>query len=83
MENLKAGKYGLYTIPGENEWTVILNNKSNLWGDNGYSQDEDAVRFVTKPIKNPSFAEQMKFNADESGKISLMWGDVMIDFKVD
>ena len=81
--NIKAGRYGLYSIPGENEWTIILNKKTDLWGDNGYSDAEDAVRIVSKPTKAPAFTEKMTFAVEPSGKVALMWGDVLVDFKVD
>ena len=80
--NLKAGKYGLFTIPGENEWTIILNKKSDLWGSDGYSQAEDVVRIPAKPRKAPAFTEKMTFTVEPSGKVALMWADVMVDFKV-
>lgn len=82
-KKLEAGKYGLYTIPGENEWTIILNKKSNLWGSDGYKEDDDALRFVTKSVKSKTFTEKMTFAADKSGKVSLMWGDVQVDFMVE
>jgi hypothetical protein len=81
-KKIKAGKYGLYSIPGAKEWTIILNNKSNLWGADNYSQSEDAVRFVTPAGKSKSFMEKMTFLISASGKVSLMWGDVMVDFSV-
>jgi len=82
-KTLAAGKYGLYTIPGEKEWTIIFNKKSDLWGSDGYSQADDALRIVTKPVKAKAFTEKMTFAANESGLVSLMWGDVLVDFKVD
>lgn len=42
---IPAGTYGLYSIPNKNEWTIILNKKSNLWGSGGYQQVNDLVRF--------------------------------------
>lgn len=81
-KSLKAGKYGLYTIPGANEWTIILNKKSTLWGADGYSDAEDAVRVVTQPSKAPSFTEKMTFGVEPSGTVSLMWGDTKVDFQV-
>jgi hypothetical protein len=27
-----AGEYGLFSIPGENQWTIILSKKSKQWG---------------------------------------------------
>ena len=31
-EPLKAGTYGLFTVPGKEEWVVIFNNVPNQWG---------------------------------------------------
>lgn len=82
-KTLKAGKYGLYTIPGEEKWTIIFNNKSTLWGDEGYSDSDDALRLVTPVAKPASFTEKMTFAIEKYGKVSLMWGDTMVSFKVD
>lgn len=82
-QKLPAGKYGLYTIPGEKEWTVIFSKKSTLWGSDGYAEAEDALRFVTKPAKAKSFTEKMTFQVDKAGLTSLTWGDVQVDFKID
>jgi hypothetical protein len=81
-KKVKAGKYGLYSIPGAKEWTIILNNKSNLWGADNYSQSEDAVRLVTSAGKSKSFMEKMTFLISDAGKVSLVWGDTMVDFNV-
>ena len=82
-KKLQAGKYGLYTIPGENEWTVIFNKKTNLWGSNGYSEADDALRFTAKPTKSKAFTEKMTFNINKGGLVSLMWADVQVDFKIE
>lgn len=82
-KKLTAGKYGLYTIPGEKEWTIIFNKKSNLWGSDGYGEAEDALRVVAIPAKSPAFAEKMTFQIDKTGLTTLMWGDVKVDFKVE
>ncbi|MEO5892410.1 MAG: DUF2911 domain-containing protein [Ferruginibacter sp.] len=82
-KKLPAGKYGLYSIPGEKEWTIILNKKSDLWGSDGYSEADDALRFTVKPAKAKTFTEKMTFGITESGLVSLMWGDVQVDFTVE
>jgi hypothetical protein len=82
-KQLPAGKYGLYTIPTEKEWTIILNKKSDLWGADGYSQADDAVRLVSKPVKSKSFTEKMTFNVSPAGVVSLVWGDTQVDFTVE
>src|SRR5450759_45810 len=41
-QKLAAGSYGLYTIPGKTEWTVIFNNVST--GNPDYVVEKDAPR---------------------------------------
>lgn len=80
--NLPAGKYGLYTIPGKDQWVIIFNKKSNLWGTGGYSESDDALRVTVKPTKAPQFTERMTFTIAKSGKVSLLWGNEEVDFTV-
>lgn len=82
-KKLPAGKYGLYTVPGEAEWTIIINKKADLWGDDGYSEAEDALRVMSKPSKAKAFTEKMTFSISKAGLVSLMWGNTQVDFKVD
>jgi hypothetical protein len=46
-QKLAAGSYGLYTIPGKTEWTVIFSKQST--GNPDYSADKDALRVKVKP----------------------------------
>ncbi len=41
---IKAGTYALLTIPGENEWTIILHNQLNQWGSYFYKEGNDVAR---------------------------------------
>lgn len=47
-KDVKAGTYALFTIPGEEEWTIILNKNLNQWGSYFYEESADVVR-VTVP----------------------------------
>ncbi|WP_316787961.1 DUF2911 domain-containing protein [Pedobacter frigoris] len=80
-KTLPAGKYSLYSIPGEKEWTIIFNK---TWKQPGtsYTEADDALRVTTKPGKSASFTEKMTFNIDKSGKVTLVWGDVAVPFTV-
>lgn len=80
-KNLPAGKYGLYTIPGEKEWTIIFNKTWKQWGTN-YAEADDALRVTVKPEKSSAFTEQMTFKIDKSGKVTLLWGDKSVSFRV-
>lgn len=39
-----AGTYSLFSIPGEGEWTVILNKNLNQWGSYSYDESADVAR---------------------------------------
>ena len=47
-QKLAAGSYGLYTIPGKTEWTVIF-NKQATGSPADYSAEKDALRVKVKP----------------------------------
>lgn len=74
------GKYGLYTIPGENEWTIII-NKDIKWGAYDYKQANDVVRFTVKPGKTASFVETFKITI-ENNKVVLRWENTEVAFAV-
>ncbi len=77
---LPAGKYGLYTIPGDKEWTIIFSKTWKQWGTK-YAEADDALRINVKPL-NGDFMEKMKFKIEKSGEVELMWGNVVIPFMV-
>lgn len=81
-KELPAGKYALFTIADEGEWTIIFNKKADQWGAYNYAEAEDALRVKVKPAKAPQFAEKMTINVDKSGTVTLLWGDKKVDFKV-
>ncbi len=78
---LPAGKYSLYTIPGENEWVIIFNKTWKQWGTD-YNQATDQLRITVKPEKAETFVEQMTFEIAKTGEVSLLWGNVRVPFKV-
>ena len=84
---LPAGTYSLSTIPGKSSWTVILNKRSDLWGTNGYSKDDDALRFEVKPEQSAENQEWMRFSFEDlkenSCQIVLAWEKVRVPIKLD
>src|SRR5580698_510577 len=72
-----AGEYALFTIPGESQWTVILNKKAKQWGAYTYNQGDDFLRFNVKPVtlQQPveTFALQFENMYPTSGELHLLW----------
>lgn len=85
-ETIKAGTYTLYTIPEENEWTVILNKSTNVWGAYDYHVEQDLAR-IKVPVRkaeNSIEALSMAFEpTDEGAKLQIGWDDryVEVPFK--
>ena len=50
-EPLAAGTYSLFTVPGEDEWTVVLNRTAAQWGAFRYDEAEDALRVTVEPVE--------------------------------
>lgn len=75
---VKAGTYTLYSIPGEKEWTVILNNKTNTWGSYEYTDKEDKVRIKVPVRQAPNTIESLSMAFQESRKgadLLIGWDD--------
>ncbi len=78
---LKAGKYGLFTIPGEKEWTIIFNKVAKQWGAFKYNEAEDVLRVKATPKAN-DMMERFTIKAENNGDVTLMWDKVAVAFKV-
>ncbi len=83
---LTAGAYGLFTIPGEKEWTIILNTNSAGWGSFSYKEAEDVVRFQVKPTTTSNSTENFSINVDdinaETANITLKWATTLVNIPV-
>lgn len=87
---LKAGKYSLFTIPGEQTWGVILNSETGQWGVNfkGEANRDPAKDMFT--IEVPSVQQEKEFEqftislarAGEELELILMWDKTVISVPI-
>ena len=79
---LAAGKYALFTIPTENEWTVIFNSKTDQWGAYDYekNKDKDVLQVKVKPAQS-DFTEKFTFFV-EGNQVTFKWENTAVSFKV-
>lgn len=80
-KTVKAGTYTLYTIPGDKEWTVIINKDLNVWGSYFYDESKDVAR-TTVPLKEGKEsleAFSMAFQEATDGvHLHLGWGTMRL-----
>lgn len=79
---LNPGTYTLYTIPNEDNWTIIINSDTNVWGAFSYKKEKDVMRInvpcqqASAPIESLS----MIFKPENKGQTLLIgWDDVFVE----
>jgi hypothetical protein len=84
-----AGTYELFSIPGKDEWTVILQKPMHQWGSYTYDQKNDVVRVTSQTTLHTEPVETFTIGfgpvTDESAILYLVWGQVRVpvEIKVD
>jgi hypothetical protein len=83
---IPAGKYALFTIPGKEEWTVILNKNWDQHLTDEYNAADDILRFQVKPVANPH-TERLTYRidkiADKQADITMAWEKLKITFPIE
>lgn len=81
-QKVPAGTYSIYTIPGANEWKVMLNPETESWGLSGYDQSKNIASVAAKTIKTKENVESFTIALDNLSKnscdLSLSWENTKI-----
>ena len=81
---LTAGKYGFFTIPSKDEWTIIFNSNWDQHGKDEYDEKDDVLRFKVLPRVSDKITEHLEYKVDKindkEGTISLAWEKVLVSF---
>lgn len=85
-QELTAGAYALFTIPGEEKWTIIINKGVDQWGAFGYDAAEDALRLEVPVSRMPESVEAftITFADTENGGTNLVlaWDTTKVEVPV-
>lgn len=80
-EKVAAGTYSLFTIPGEGEWTVILNTNLNQWGAYTYDKGADVVRVTSASSTDGESLEAFSIafkEVDGGAHLVMGWGTTRV-----
>jgi hypothetical protein len=85
-KDIKAGKYGLLSIPGKNEWTLIITKDLNVTSPAAYKEENDVVRVKVKPsmVANNVETLTMQFGnlTNNSVDLQIMWEKTMVSLPI-
>ncbi|HRI79601.1 MAG TPA: DUF2911 domain-containing protein [Cyclobacteriaceae bacterium] len=79
-QNLPAGKYELFTIPGATDWVIIFQKYGKQWGAYSYKESNDVLRVNVKASKAPSFVETFNISVGKD-QVILKWENTLVAFK--
>ena len=82
-KEIPAGKYAFFTIPGEKEWTIIINKHWKQHLASEYDEKDDIIRVKVKP-STIEHTERLQYfieaNKENNVKISVAWDKIIVDF---
>jgi hypothetical protein len=84
---IEAGTYALFTIPGESDWTIIINKGADQWGAFQYDEKKDVARFKATPIDLgfpvESFLIDINHLRDDSAMLNLIWDKTVVPIRLE
>jgi hypothetical protein len=79
-KKLPAGEYGLFSVPGEKEWTIIISKQPNQWGAYSYKESDDFLRITVPTEHFTALTETMTLNFTNvlptTCNLQMMWEHV-------
>ena len=84
-QDVKAGTYSVFTIPGKNDWEVVLSSKLDHYGTGDYLPENDVARFkasVSAIEPTETFTIDVANVTSESATIQLRWESTMASIDV-
>jgi Holliday junction resolvase-like predicted endonuclease len=81
-KKVPAGKYGLLTIPGKTEWTVIITKQTDVTSPGAYKQDQDVARVNVPAVNMSETVETFMIGFDNATSSSIdmlmMWDKTVV-----
>jgi len=80
-EDLEKGKYSLWTIPGEDQWTIIFNSETDVWGTQ-YNEEADVLRVDVDGVSaTDDFVETFTISVEDDA-ILLTWENTEVSIPI-
>jgi Protein of unknown function (DUF2911) len=84
---IPAGKYALFTIPGKESWTVIINKKWDQHLADDYNAQDDVVQFRVAPTVLAEIQERLSYSiekeSDTKGILAIAWEKIKLEIPIE
>lgn len=85
---VEPGSYALYAIPGESEWTIVLNSNPERWGipidEEVRANDVGSFTVQPEPLESPVERMTIEMEGEEGrgARVTLEWENTRVSFPV-
>jgi Protein of unknown function (DUF2911) len=82
-KDVPAGSYTIFTVPAQDQWTLIINKKTGEWGIPYHYESDELARVPMQVGKTPSPVENFTISFDQSAgcTLQLSWGNTQASVK--
>ncbi len=81
-QEIPAGKYAIFTIPGKDKWTVIINKNWNQHLADDYDAKEDVIRWEATPRATSALQERLNYSivelSDTEASLVISWEKIKV-----
>lgn len=81
-KTIPKGRYGLFTIPGKENWTVIFNKDADQWGTYNYDPKKDVARVTATASNADESLDVFSIVFSETGTLHLGWGNTRVSLEI-
>ncbi len=85
-QSIPAGKYAIFTIPGEETWTFILNKNWDQHLADNYSASEDIIRLLITPEQLEEIQERLTYSivnvSETEAKLQIGWEKIRLNIPI-
>lgn len=83
-KNIPAGKYAIFTIPGKETWTFILNKNWQQHLTDEYDAKDDVVRIIVQPETEEPHQERLRYSIEEEreSEIVMYWEKIELSLPI-
>ncbi len=83
---LPAGRYSLWVIPNEAEWTIIFNRTADTWHSLYPGEQDDELRLTVRPEETwhmETLAFYFPVADGRRGVLALHWGETVVHLPIE
>ncbi len=78
---IAAGKYAIFTIPGKDKWTIVINKNWNQHLSDDYDMKEDVARLIVQPEAQnlqERLSYLLKSEDNKKGQLIIAWEKIRV-----